>query len=116
MVARVRENRSKSLVKRAMKYAEEHSDLPLSYRDVAKEVFISPSYFLFLFKRETSLTFVDFLTSVRIEKAKLLLASTEKNITEIAYEVGFNNPNYFSSIFRKLAGMSPKEYRGDEKV
>lgn len=113
-VAHVHENRSKSLVKRAMKYIDEHSELPLSYRDVAKEVFVSPSYFLFLFKREMGLTFVDFLTAVRVEKAKLLLATTEKNVTEIAFEVGFNNPNYFSSTFRKLVGMSPKEYRGGE--
>ncbi|HWR12615.1 MAG TPA: helix-turn-helix domain-containing protein [Rectinemataceae bacterium] len=113
-VAHVHENRSKSLVKRAMKYVEENSELPLSYRDVAKEVFVSPSYFLFLFKRERGLTFVDFLTAVRVEKAKLLLATTEKNVTEIAFEVGFNNPNYFSSTFRKLVGMSPKEYRGGE--
>lgn len=116
VVARVYESRSKSLVKRAMKYVEEHYSLSLSYRDVAKEVFISPSYFLFLFKRETGLTFVDYLTAVRVENAKRMLASTEKNITEIAYEVGFNNSNYFSSIFKKLVGTSPKEYRGREKT
>ncbi|HWP69215.1 MAG TPA: hypothetical protein VN437_07930, partial [Rectinemataceae bacterium] len=65
VVARVHENRSKSLVVRAMKYIEGHSEMPLSYRDVAKEVFISPSYFLFLFKLETGLTFVEYLTEVR---------------------------------------------------
>ena len=115
VVAHVYENRSKSLIKRATKYIEEHYSQPLSYRDVAKEVFISPSYFLFLFKRETGLTFVDYLTNARIEAAKRLLSSTEKNITEIAYDVGFNNSNYFSSTFRKLVGTSPKEYRGPEK-
>jgi two-component system response regulator YesN len=78
---------------------------------VAKEVFVSPSYFLSLFKQETGSTFVDHLTSLRIDKAKLLLASTEKSIAEIAYEVGFNNPNYFSSTFKKLTGLTAKEYR-----
>ncbi|HEY9054376.1 MAG TPA: helix-turn-helix transcriptional regulator, partial [Rectinemataceae bacterium] len=84
---------------------------PLSYRDVAKEVFVSPSYFLSLFKQETGQTFVDYLTSLRVEKAKALLASTEKSVMEIADEVGFSNPNYFSSIFKKATGMTAKEYR-----
>ena len=111
LVAHVYEKRSKSLVRSAIKYMEENYGQPLSYKDVAKEVFISPSYFLSLFKQETGATFVDHLTELRIDKAKLLLASTEKSIAEIAYDVGFNNPNYFSSTFKKLTGLTAKEYR-----
>lgn len=111
IVAHVYEKRSKSLVKKAMKYVDENYRLPLSYRDVAKEVFVSPSYFLSLFKRETGLTFVDYLTAVRIDRAKRLLASSEMNITEIAYEIGFNNSNYFSSTFRRIVGKTAKEFR-----
>jgi len=111
LVAHVYEKRSKSLIRSAIKYIEENYGQPLSYKDVAKEVFVSPSYFLSLFKQETGSTFVDHLTSLRIDKAKLLLASTEKGIAEIAYEVGFNNPNYFSSTFKKLTGTTAKEYR-----
>ncbi|MDX9783598.1 MAG: helix-turn-helix domain-containing protein [Spirochaetia bacterium] len=114
LVAHVYEKRSKSLMRNAIKYIEENYAQPLSYKDVAKEVFISPSYFLSLFKQETGLTFVDHLTTVRIDKAKLLLATTEKSIAEIAYEVGFNNPNYFSSTFKKLSGMTAKEYRSKD--
>jgi len=74
-------------------------------------VFISPSYFLSLFKKETGQTFTDYLTSVRITAAKGLLMTTALTITEIAYEVGFNNSNYFSSTFKKMTGVSAKEYR-----
>jgi two-component system response regulator YesN len=111
LVAHVYEKRSKSLVRNAIKYIDENYAQSLSYKDVAKEVFISPSYFLSLFKQETGFTFVDHLTTVRIDKAKLLLTTTEKSIAEIAYEVGFNNPNYFSSTFKKLSGMTAKEFR-----
>jgi len=111
LVAHVYEKRSKSLVRSAITYMEENYGQPLSYKDVAKEVFVSPSYFLSLFKQETGSTFVDHLTALRIDKAKQLLASTEKSVAEIAFEVGFNNPNYFSSTFKKLSGMTAKEYR-----
>jgi two-component system response regulator YesN len=110
-VAHVYEKRSKAIIRNARKFIEENYSKDLSYKDVAKEVFVSPSYFLSLFKEETGLTFVDYLTSVRIERAKALLVTSDKPITEIAYEVGFNNANYFSSIFKKIAGITAKEYR-----
>jgi two-component system, response regulator YesN len=111
IVVRIHEKRSKSLIKSALKYIEENHKSPLSYRDVAKEVSISPSYFLCLFKQETGLTFVDHLTDVRIARAKALLRSTEMSVTEIAREVGFHDANYFSSIFKKSAGLTAKEFR-----
>lgn len=111
IVVNVYERRSKLLIENAKTYIEDNYNLPLSYKDVAKEVFISPSYFLNLFKQETGFTFVDFLTDVRINKAKKLLLSTEMNITEIAFEIGFNNSNYFSCLFKKIVGISAKEYR-----
>jgi two-component system, response regulator YesN len=111
IVAAVYERRSKVLVEHAKKYIEENYRKQLSYKEVAKEIYISPSYFLNLFKQETGKTFVDYLTHLRINKAKKLLLSTELNITEIAFETGFNNSNYFSSIFKKITGSTAKEYR-----
>ncbi len=111
IVCTVFEKRSKLLIGNAKKYIEENYSLQLSYKDVAREIFISPSYFLNLFKQETGYTFVDYLTNVRINKAKELLLSTELNITEIAFEIGFNNSNYFSSLFKKIVGFPAKEYR-----
>lgn len=57
------------------------------------------------------MTFGDYLTKVRIDKAKELLLSTPLNVTEIAFEVGFNNSNYFSSLFKKTVGVAATTYR-----
>ena len=111
IVTAVYEKRSKVIIEKAKKYIEENYQSPLSYKDVARAVFISPSYFLSLFKRETGTTFVDYLTAVRIEKAKHTLLTTDLSITQIAYDLGFNNPNYFSNIFRKIVGVPASEYR-----
>ncbi len=116
IVAKVYEKRSKVLIENAKKYIETHYSSQLSYRDVAREVFISPSYFLALFKRETGVTFVDYLTSVRIERAKNLLLSTDLSITHIAYDVGFSNSNYFSNLFRKAVGVSASEFRRNRET
>lgn len=111
IVTAVYEKRSKVIIEKAKKYIEENYQSPLSYRDVARAVFISPSYFLSLFKRETGTTFVDYLTAVRIEKAKHTLLTTDLSITQIAYDHGFNNPNYFSNLFRKIVGVPASEFR-----
>jgi len=110
-VTHVRERRTNSLIARAVTYIEANYDSPLGYKDVAREMGISPSYFLNLFKKETGITFVDHLTSVRIEAAKHLLVASDSSITQIAFDVGFNSSNYFSSIFRKLVGVPAKEFR-----
>ncbi|MBN2442404.1 MAG: helix-turn-helix domain-containing protein [Spirochaetales bacterium] len=111
IVAAVHKKRSRILVNKAKEFIELHYAQSISYKDAAKEIFISPSYFLSLFKQETGLTFVDYLTRVRINKAREFLLTTELNITEIALKTGFNNANYFSSIFKKIVGTSAKEYR-----
>ncbi|HUX14285.1 MAG TPA: helix-turn-helix domain-containing protein [Spirochaetia bacterium] len=110
-VTHVRERRTNSLIARAVTYIEANYHFPLSYKDVAREMGISPSYFLNLFKKETGTTFVDHLTAVRIEAAKQLLLTSDSSITQIAFDVGFNSSNYFSSIFRKLVGVPAKEFR-----
>lgn len=105
------DNRSKNLIENAKRYIEKNYKSQFSYKDVAREIFISPSYFLNLFKKITGQTFTDYLTDVRITAAKSLLKTSDMNITEIAYEIGFNNSNYFSNTFKKSVGVSAKEYR-----
>ncbi len=114
-VIHVRERRTNSLIARAVTYIDANYHFSLSYKDVAREMGISPSYFLNLFKKETGTTFVDYLTSVRIDAAKQSLLTSDSSITQIAFDVGFNSSNYFSSIFRKLVGASAKEFR-DSRV
>ena len=60
-------------------------------------------------------TFVEYVTEKRIEKAKKLLKQTDKNSGEIAKEVGYKDSHYFSFVFKKLQGCSPREYRAEKK-
>ena len=83
----------------------------MSLNTVAAQVNISPSYFSTIFSGETGQTFVEYLTELRIEKAKQLLATASYSIKEICLGVGYSDPNYFSRIFKKVTGQTPTEYR-----
>ena len=103
---------SRSQLSAAMDYVDEHySDSALCLNEVAKEVNISPSYLSAMFSRETKTTFVEYITSKRMEKAKTLLINTKEKTQTIAEQVGYKDPHYFSYIFKKTYGVSPKEYR-----
>ena len=69
------------------------------------------SYFSQIFKEETGKTFVEYLTEVRMDKAKELLRSTDRMLYEIAEQVGYENPAYFTVAFKKQVGLSPRDYR-----
>jgi two-component system, response regulator YesN len=103
--------RDKSIITKAKTFIEKQYQEHLKVEDVAKSVFLSPSYFKQLFKKETGLSFTDFLMDVRIKKAKELLVSTEKNITEIAFDTGYHDSNYFSTVFKQTVGESPTAFR-----
>ena len=74
---------------------------------------VSPYYFSKLFKAETGMNFIDYLTQLRMDKAKDLLAHTNKSMKEICREVGYSDPNYFSRSFKKNVGLTPTEYKGN---
>jgi two-component system, response regulator YesN len=100
------------IIEKAKLYIHQHHQNPdLSIEAVARYVNISISYFSILFKQETGQTFVDYLTTLRIEKAKYLLKVSGYRSYEISDQVGFNNSTYFSTIFKKYNGCSPTEYR-----
>lgn len=102
--------RTSSTVKMAISYIETHYTMDISLEEVAKYVGISPQHFSKIFKMETGINYVDWLSDLRIEKAKQYLNAGEHTIKEICYLVGYKDPNYFSRIFKKIAGMSPSEY------
>lgn len=87
----------------------------ISLNTVAASVGMSPSYFSSIFSREMGMTFTEYLTKVRMEKAEELLACSSMKTSEIGYEVGYKDPHYFSYIFKKMLGCSPKKYRSDRK-
>lgn len=94
---------------------ERYTEESLTREIVAPEVGLTPSYFGKLFKQETGINFSDYVTDYRIEKAKELLASTHKNISEIALEVGFSSQSYFTYLFKKRIEKSPSEFRTEAR-
>ena len=92
------------------------SDPDLSLSQVAASVNLSPSHFSVVFSQEMGETYRDYLTRVRIEHAKELLRTTNLLCAEVAYQSGYNDPHYFSYIFKKITGMSPQQFRLHPKV
>jgi two-component system response regulator YesN len=93
-------------------YIDQHYvDADLSLNEVAGQVNLSPSHFSTVFSQETGQTFKEYLTEVRIKRAKELLRSSTLRSFEISYQIGYSDPHYFSYVFRKHTGLSPKEYR-----
>ena len=87
----------------------------ISLNTIAAEVGMSPSYFSSIFSKEMGKTFVEYLTEIRMDRAKELLMCSSMKTSEIGYEVGYKDPHYFSYIFKKTQGCTPKEYRAARK-
>ena len=98
-------------IRRARDFINNHQTEDLSLADVARAVNTSTFYFCKSFKKATGLHFTDYLSRVRIEKAKNLLLNPNLRVSEIAYEVGFQSLTHFNRVFRKLVGESPSDYR-----
>jgi two-component system response regulator YesN len=105
------EEKDESTVARACKYIQENFRQELSLDDVSKEVNVSPYYFSKLFKEEVGENFIDYLTALRIGNAKELLKRPILSVREAGLQSGYADPNYFSRIFKKHTGMTPREYR-----
>ncbi|MDY2840711.1 MAG: response regulator [Treponema sp.] len=88
-----------------------YGSLDTHLTSVAEQVNLSPNHFSTIFSQECGMTFIEYLTNIRIENAKKLLKETEMKGADIAYECGFNNPHYFSFIFKKITGLTPSEYK-----
>ncbi len=110
-VVQSKEKQSSSSVERAKAYIEQRYNKDISLDEVSREVDISPYYFSKLFKEETGSNFIEYLTSLRINKAKQLISGSDMSMKEICTEVGYSDPNYFSRIFKKNVGVTPTEYK-----
>lgn len=99
------------MAEKAKLYIDQHIHQEISLNDVAKHVNLSPSYFSRTFKKESGMAFVDYVRHVKMEKAKILLATTNQKVYEIAQNLGYLSIRYFIAIFKSQQGETPQEYR-----
>lgn len=104
-------NQTKRIIKVAQEYIMEHYSENILLADVADKVGVSVGYLSTMFNQTLGLGFVDYLNHIRIERACCYLEQNYLKTYEIAYKVGFRDEKYFSKVFKKLKGISPKEYR-----
>jgi len=106
-----KEGQRNYLVKEVDKYIMENYSKNITLQTAADYVHVNSSYLSRIYKRETGQSIVDAINKIRIEKAKELLKVNGKKVFEVALEVGIENPAYFTHVFKKYTGISPKEYR-----
>jgi len=107
-----RRNYPEKKVYEIQEYLESHyASRDISVESVTTRFFISPSYLSKLFKQFTNKTFIEYLTGLRVAKACELLKTSNRKLFEIAELVGYSDPRYFSSIFKKYTGLTPSQYR-----
>lgn len=109
MIASIPKKQGNATIDQAKAYIAANFQSDIGVDDVAAHLNISRSHLMSSFKKSVGLTFTQYLTQLRIETAKRLLHS--QSVTETAFEVGFSNSNYFSTVFKKQTGMTPKAYQ-----
>lgn len=97
--------------KKAVRCIKENYQTQLTLEKAAGRMMLNPTYFSTLFKQATGSSFKDYLNYIRIEESKKLLTNTGDSILDIALAVGFENQSYFTKVFKKYTGMTPKQYR-----
>ena len=102
-------------INKIYEYVFQHIQEEIRLDNVASLLNMAPGSFCRFFKKKTKLTFMEYVIKIRIGYAAKMLAETEKNVTEIAYESGYNNPANFNHYFKKIMGKSPSEYRKEFK-
>jgi AraC-like DNA-binding protein len=96
---------------RAKQYIHEKIGEDISLREVARKVNTSSYYLCKQFKKSTGLSYTEYVSRIRIHKAKRLLKSPEVRVSEVAFQVGFQSLTHFNRVFKKFTGHSPTEFR-----
>jgi two-component system, response regulator YesN len=110
MMEEARDNRS-SFVEKVHEYVESHLNQNISLQAIADHVFLHPVYLSKLYKSETGDSLSNYIYKFKMEKARYLLNNSDKKIYEITSELGYQNPQYFSKVFKNYYGVTPQEYR-----
>ncbi|WP_411955249.1 helix-turn-helix domain-containing protein [Alkalibacillus sp. S2W] len=98
-------------VRRSMLYVRQNLTDDLSLKTIAKAVHVHPNYLSYLFKKETKIGLSEYVSQMRIDEAKIRLRYSPQSIRDIATDLGFSQPSYFTFQFRKTVGMTPTEFR-----
>ncbi len=104
----------KSVINQIKQYIDQNYTDNITLNTLSEKFYVNSSYMSRLFKQELGENFIDYLTGKRMKEAMKLLVSTEMHVYEISENIGYGNPKYFSQLFKKYTGMSPREYR-DQK-
>lgn len=110
-VAALRKSESAKPVRDAQKFIQSNFANPIGLESVSELAGFNPTYFSLLFKKETGMNFLEYLTDVRIREAKRLLSDPRKTIGDVAAEVGYNDVKHFSRVFTRSTGIHPSKYR-----
>ena len=109
-------NQNRKILRKALEYIDKNYDKEsMSLNQAAAKLYVSANYLSTVFSQNMKKTFVEYVTGKRMEKAKKLLKNTTKSAGEIAQEVGYKDSHYFSFVFKKTQGCSPREYRSGKK-
>jgi AraC-like DNA-binding protein len=108
---KLKSSKLKELIDISINYIHNNFERDISLGDIAKYVFLSPSYFTRAFKDQTGKSPIRYLLKIRIERAKEMLVDTGLKISDIALSVGFSNQQRFNEMFKKYAGLTPLQYR-----
>lgn len=113
---RIASNKHYHVINRAVAYVQANfCDPNITLISVANHVGMSTAHFSTVFSQAMGRSFINYVTMLRIEKAKELLVKTDMKLSDVAMEIGYNEPNYFSHVFRKSEGVTPKDYRNSPK-
>lgn len=101
-------------IRKVLHYIDSHYDEEITLEEVASILSLSPQYFSRVFHDKAGITFVDYLTRLRIKKAKEWLCYSESNVQEVCFKVGYKDPNYFTRVFKKTVGVTPRQYKAQK--
>lgn len=112
----IKDANAENKIKVAIAYMEQNFERNITVNELAERYDMSPNYFSTMFKKEMNQSAINYLTTLRMEKAAWYLTNTDKNVTDISRCVGYEDSQYFFRVFKKAMGVTPLMYRKENKV